>query len=72
MTDQTPGKQAGLKPAQSLFDWPSAPAAGTRARAQRWPGQGVRMHPAMAGTAWVVTGAALFALYVASWRYFPY
>lgn len=72
MTHQTPEKHAGLKPAHSLFDWPSAPEAGTRTPAQRWPGQGMRMHPAMAGTAWVVTGAALIALYIVSWRYFPY
>jgi hypothetical protein len=63
---------ASRKPTRSLLDWPSAPGAGARGGTRRWSGSGAQTHPALAGTAWLVVGVALAALYVASWRYFPY
>ncbi len=67
-------RQSERKPSPSLVDWPSAPAAGNNEARQRRRRavSAARHHPAAIGVAWLLAFAALFILYAASWRYFPY
>ena len=66
--------QSERKPSPSFVDWPSAPAAGYTEAPQRRRRivSAARAHPAATGVAWVLALGALFTLYAASWRYFPY